>query len=176
MSTYCAFALSPEYSALCEPVCIFPITLCKCLYRICFAETDVAIVKVSRFTLYLLNQCCTFALFPSGPIRKHLGFLFSLLLEVTGSANLLVGRHQSFVLQNTNVLLFCSCKERSALLMQGRCQINAWRETCTMAPVVELVGGALHAFIGSMRWNTGKSLFSLRRTVWWYDVSHAVFF
>lgn len=36
--------------------------------------------------------------------------------------------------------------------MQDRCQINAWRETCTMAPVVELVGGALHAFKGSMRW------------------------
>ena len=29
-------------------------------------------------------------------------------------------------------------------------------ETCTMAPVVELVGGALHAFIGSMRWDTGR--------------------
>lgn len=29
-------------------------------------------------------------------------------------------------------------------------------ETCTMAPVVEPVGGALHAFVGSMRWNTGR--------------------
>lgn len=136
----------------------FPITLCKCLYSICFAETDVAIVKVSRFTAHLLNQCCTFALSPSGPIRKHLGFayFFPLPLEVTVSANLLVGRHQSFALQNTNLLLLCSCKEWPALLMQSRCQINAWRETCTMAAVVKPVGGALHAFIGSMRWNTGK--------------------
>lgn len=78
------------------------------------------------------------------------------------SANLLVGRHQSFLLQNTNLLL-CSSKDRSELLMQSRCQINAWRETCTMAPVVKLVGGALHAFIGSMRWNTGKVwLFSFK--------------
>lgn len=90
-------------------------------------------------------------------------FFFFLPLEVTVSANLLVGRHQSFVLQNTNLLLRCSCKEWSALLMQSRCQINAWREACTMAPVVKLVGGALRVFIGSMRWNTGKVwLFSLR--------------
>lgn len=132
----------------------FPITLCKCPYSICFAETDVAIVKVSRFAAYLLNQCCTFVLSPSGPIRKHLGFVLffpPLLLEVTVSANLLVGRHQSFVLQNTNLPLLCSFKEWSALLMQSRCQINAWRETCTMAPVVKLVGGALHTFIGSVR-------------------------
>lgn len=95
----------------------FPITRCKCLYSICFAETDVAIVKASCFTAYLLNQCCTFVLSPSGLIRKHLGFAlyFSLPLEGTLSANLLVGRHQSFVLQNTNLLLPCSCKERACI-------------------------------------------------------------
>lgn len=116
-------------------------------YSICFAETDVAIVKVSHFTAYLLNRCCTFFSFffflplsPSGPIRKHLGFaLFSFFhpplppslppspLEVTVSANLLVGRHQSSVLQNTNLPLLCSCKEGSALLMQSRCQIKCMK-------------------------------------------------
>lgn len=141
MSTYCAVALRPGY--FCSSWTSMHIPPSRCVnvfYSICFCRTDVAIVKVSHFIAYLLNQCCTFALSPSRPIRKHLGFaLFffsSFPLEVTVSANLLVGRHQSLVLQNTNLLLLCSCKERSALLMQSRCQINAWRETCTMASVV----------------------------------------
>lgn len=157
-----------------------PITLCKCLLQYMFCRNRCSHCKSLTFYCILAQPMLHFfALSPSGPIRKHLAFalFFFLLLplEVTVSANLLVGRHQSFVLQNTNLLLLCSCKERSALLMQSRCQINARRETCTMAPVVKPVGGALHAFIGSMRWNTGKVwLFSFKVRQW--RISHAVFY
>lgn len=150
-------------------------------YSICFAETDVAIVKVSHFTAYLLNQCCTFAPSPTGPIRKHLAFgLFPpppLPLEVTVSANLLVGRHQSFVLQNTNLLPLCSCKERSALLMQRRCQINAWRGglyngSCCKAgwwsaPCIHRVNEVKY-------WKSLAVFFRIRESRMW-RISHAVF-
>lgn len=83
MSTCCAVTFTPEYSALCETGLQTlppppPSSHCvNVFYSICFAETDVAIVKVSCFTAYLINRCCTFAPFPSGPIRKHLGLLLS---------------------------------------------------------------------------------------------------
>lgn len=112
-------------------------------YSICFAETDVAIVKVSHFTAYLLNRCCTFFFFfasiPKWTYQETFRFCSFFFfpppppsfppspLEVTVSANLLVGRHQSSVLQNTNLPLLCSCKEGSALLMQSRCQIKCMK-------------------------------------------------
>lgn len=98
-------------------------------------------------------------------------------LEVTVSANLLVGRHQSFVLQNTNLLPLCSCKERSALLMQRRCQINAWRGglyngSCCKAgwwsaPCIHRVNEVKY-------WKSLAVFFRIRESRMW-RISHAVF-
>lgn len=78
--------------------------------------------SIPKWTYQETFRFCSFFFFPPLPPS-----LPPSPLEVTVSANLLVGRHQSSVLQNTNLPLLCSCKEGSALLMQSRCQIKCMK-------------------------------------------------
>lgn len=150
MSSRCAVALWPCYSALRELVYVH--IICRTDLQCMICRIKCRLCK-SIALYHKFQHLCHFQVDLSG--NFYIFCSCTLSFEVTLSANLLVGRHQS-LLQNTNVLLCCSSKEWPELVLQSRWQIHAWKGTCTMASIVKLLGGPLCAFIVSMRWKTGE--------------------